>query len=156
MIKAFLFIGYLAIASDARASNQIEGFERLKSLAGTWTGTDETGAPMEIKHEVSSEGHAVVENGFGMVTIYHLDGDAILASHHCSAGNSPRLRSVGEQIQASSIRFEFYDIANGSVSAGHIHGVTLEWLPDGRLRQRWVWKEGDVETPFEFLLSRNK
>ena len=80
-------------ASDAAAA-----FARLKSLAGEWEGNTEKGK-VRLSYEVISGGNAVAEHESGgempaMLTVYHLDGNRLLLTHYCAAGNQPRMEAT--------------------------------------------------------------
>src|SRR5438270_2347694 len=92
--------------SDAQKS-----FDKLKTLAGSWQGhltTDPHQADMDNAHplvtlRVTSRGNALVhemkEAGTPddptrydhPVTMLYLDGDRLLLTHYCDAGNRPRM-----------------------------------------------------------------
>src|SRR5262249_1525981 len=96
-------------------------FERLRSLSGNWPGphphaTDQNGKNIKVSYAVLSNGSAVIEKltspeGGTMVTMYHRDGDRILATHYCSAGNQPRMTAVPTPA-ATDMAFVFVDGTN--------------------------------------------
>ncbi len=86
------------------------GWEKLKSLAGEWDGT-EGGKPFHASYKIVSSGTAVMETLDGpdamqMVTIYHADGGSLLMTHYCSMGNQPRMRSKGLSASGALCRRE--------------------------------------------------
>jgi len=79
-------------------------FERLKSLAGEWTGTaggsgDMKNMPTRASIRVVSAGSAVMlttdpGGPHEMVTLIHRDdGGVLVATHYCAAQNQPRMNS---------------------------------------------------------------
>src|SRR5258706_16398214 len=79
-------------------------FERIKSLAGDWTGTppaEMKGAPMDVRYRVTAGGNAVEEtimpgSDHEMVTMYHLDGDKLELTHYCVIGNQPHMIAASD------------------------------------------------------------
>jgi hypothetical protein len=71
--------------------------EQFKALAGEWEGKDSRGRAVHANYEVLDTGvimERVQPDGEpGMLTMYSLDGDHIVAIHFCSAGNQPILRT---------------------------------------------------------------
>lgn len=146
-----------AFTQNARAATSAEGaFTQLKSLAGTWNlvGQKEN----LVVYEVHSNGHSLVETFEGMVTVFHLDGDSILMTHYCSAGNQPRTRATHFNQPLSSLTFDFVDISNLKPGAHYITGLHLEWLSNGNLRQVWTSKGhdgGNEQSIFELERQKN-
>lgn len=141
------------------------GLERMKSLAGTWTGKAAHGgdAPSDttVEFRVTGGGSAVVETiGPGtpheMVTVYHLDGDALLATHYCAAGNQPTLRArrAGDP---DRLAFEFVRGTNMKPADMHMHGVAFTFAGADHLRADWTsWKGGKPAGTVTFELARSR
>jgi hypothetical protein len=82
-----------APASPSRAA---AAFARLAALAGTWSGIWANGRPHSVTYRLSAGGTVLVETwalgpGRESITIYHLDGERLLATHYCPQGTQPRL-----------------------------------------------------------------
>lgn len=82
----------------ARAS-AAEVFGQLGTLIGEWKGTFVNGGEHRLTYRLSAGGSVLVETwalapGRESMTLYHLDGDELLATHYCPQGNQPRLRWV--------------------------------------------------------------
>jgi hypothetical protein len=77
-----------------------------------------------------------------MVTMYHLDGDQLVMTHYCAAGNQPTMRAAPANDPAT-IRFEFVSLSNGDPSTSmHMHEATFTFGDDGHLRSTWTGWEG--------------
>src|ERR1700738_4781130 len=86
-------------------SNAQRSFEKLKTLAGSWEGQVTTvpqeaaieGKLMQVSFRVTSMGNTLMHEMTGAgrpddpITLFHLDGDRLLMTHYCDAGNQPRL-----------------------------------------------------------------
>src|SRR5262245_42321959 len=122
--RRFLIVGLAFVAvcvSQARADDPKDGIdaktalEKLKGLAGEWTlgkGSEHGGEGQKIKYRVVGAGSAVVEEQFAgspheMVSVYHLDGDNLLMTHYCAAGNQPRLKLDRKASTADTLVFVF-------------------------------------------------
>src|ERR1700742_1627070 len=129
MLPFVLALTTVAVAqSDAKQS-----FDKLKTLAGAWEGhvttippqEDMEGKSMQVTLRVTSMGNAMVHEMTGAgrpddpITMLYLDGDRLLLTHYCDAGNRPRM--VGKMMpDGKSVEFDFLDVA-GSTKYGHMH-----------------------------------
>lgn len=123
-------------------------FEKLKSLAGTWRSVP--GSPMQgtMRYTVIGGGSTVQEDIFpgtdhAMVTMYHLDGDRLVMTHYCAAGNQPSCRAAAAN-DLSEIRWEFVSLSNGDAKKDmHMHEGVTRFVEDGRIRSEWQsWQDG--------------
>src|SRR5438874_8803984 len=86
-----------AVASRANNSVAPAAFEQLKTLVGEWEGTNSAGH-VTLTYTLVSGESALMErlkstNEQEMITMYTLDGDHILITHYCSAGNQPQMKT---------------------------------------------------------------
>ena len=71
-----------------------DAFDRLCALAGDWHDTDHS---VEVSYRTTAHGSALAETwrwperGIESLTVYHLDGERLMATHYCPVGNQPRL-----------------------------------------------------------------
>src|SRR4051794_5997192 len=89
-----LVLLFLSTAAFAQSAAQ-KSFDQLKTLEGSWEGTFE-GQPMQVTLRVTSNGNALMHEMRGAgpddpITMLHLDGDRLLLTHYCDAGNQPRM-----------------------------------------------------------------
>ena len=154
-----LLILVLTLLFSVADRNSIAGgdFDRMKALAGEWEATTPEGKT-QITFRVISGGSAVMEsmtNG-NMVTIYHPDGESVLMTHYCEAGNQPRMRAQ-KAAADGSIAFQFVDVANvKSTGEGRMHRLVIRILDRDHVTEDWTWKEGNNETTSRFELKRVK
>jgi hypothetical protein len=98
-------------------------FKQLGALVGEWEGKFENGRVHRVTYRLSARGYALVETwALGptseSITIYHLDGDKLVADHYCPQGNSPRLELSG--MVGDQLNFTFRDGTNlGIVGKSH-------------------------------------
>ncbi len=137
-------------------------FTKLKSLEGVWEGNDMEGNRSEVAYQVVSGGHAVLETikgkeEPGMVTLYHLDGNKLMMTHYCSAGNQPRMTASALSEKGASLNFSFLDVTNlKTPSDGHMAGLKLSFLDDDHIAATWTWEKDGKKMPYEFKLERQK
>jgi hypothetical protein len=110
----------------ARRSNP--ALEQFRSLAGDWEGTDSGGKTIHLSYEPLASG-VVMERlqpvgHAGMLTMYSLDGDHIVAIHFCSAGNQPVLKTG--PLPAATGKYDFtLERVYGQSTPGELHMVEL-------------------------------
>jgi hypothetical protein len=120
-------------------------FGKLKSLAGTWKGTDSEGKPVRVTYSVVSAGTAVMERlDMGetegmMITMYHPDGTKLMMTHYCSMGNEPRMRASGLSADGKTISFKLLDVANmATPKEDHMKKLVLTFKDDSHFAQEWT------------------
>jgi hypothetical protein len=129
-------------------------FERIKSLAGDWTGpgpAEMNGGSMDVRYRVTAGGNAVEETimpgtDHEMVTMYHLDEDKLELTHYCVIGNQPRMVAASEGAtggEIETIRFEFAGASNmASPEAGHMHQMEMTIEGKDHLKTHWTFFDG--------------
>jgi len=145
-----------------------EALSKLKTLQGDWSGKDtEEGA--EAHHDadarhvfrVSAAGTVVMETMFPgtnheMINMYHLDGDDLVLTHYCAAGNQPRMRLDRAASSADRLVFAFAGGTNLDPKADmHIHSAQLTFAADGLTSEWTSWNEGKPAETMKFQLVRD-
>ena len=121
-------------AGDADASAQ--AFERLSSLVGDWEGTFDNGRKHTVNYRLSAGGTVLVETwalapGRESLTLYHRDGDALVAVHYCPQGTQPRLQ-LASRDSKGRMDFEFDGGSSLQDPARfHQHSFWVELNDDG-------------------------
>src|SRR5258706_15050581 len=123
LIAIFLaaFTGAVADTQKSdKSSDAADASARLKALVGEW----ESDTKARMSYELVGGGTALVEreampNMPPMLTVYYVDGDRLLLTHYCMAGNQPRMEARRINAAAGEIDFDFLDATNlASPSAG--------------------------------------
>lgn len=147
MRRMLLSLLVLATAPDA-------AFTQLKAIAGDWelrTGEK----ALRVSYKTTAADSVLVEtwttaSGATTMTVFHMDGPQLVATHYCAQGNQPRLRW-----NAKSNAFEFWDATNlPSAKASHLVKLELGLTTDGKLRRREVYAENGKEDASEVVFSR--
>lgn len=138
-------------------------FEKLKKLAGTWVDADAKGddaKPVSV-FRVTAAGSAVVETLFPsqdheMITVYHLDGDSLMLTHYCAAGNQPRMRA--SRFVDGKLKMDFAGATNlKSDKDTHMHDALLTFVDDDHFQSEWThYIQGKADSSVKFNLVRRK
>lgn len=137
-------------------------FEKLKSLAGEWEGTLPDGATGRTTYRLTSGGSVLVETmmpgePMEMITVYHPDGDSVVATHYCEAKNQPRMRAGATSGEVREIAFKFLDITNlESPTAPHMRELLLTFQDNDHFEARWTYRENGKDAPMVINYTRKK
>lgn len=103
-------------------SDAQKAFEKMKTLAGSWEGTV-MGIPINFTIRPASSGTAILHEGNtekGVpnheITMFYVEGDRLLATHYCDAGNRSNLEGK-MSADGTSVEFNFVDVT-GSTKGG--------------------------------------
>jgi len=81
-----------------------------------------------------------------MVTLFHLDGDRLMLTHYCEAGNQPRMVATAISPDAREVVFTLLDVTNlSSPDAGHMGRAEFRFHDDGTFTSRWSFLKGGEE-----------
>ena len=164
-LRFMLFVALLSACSLAFAQSDAQkSFDSLKTLTGTWKGTVTTdmpqgntkdaidNQPMYVTFRVTSKGNTLVHEmkkpgtpddpkKDDPLTLFYLDGDRLLLTHYCDAGNRPRM--IGKpSADGKSVEFEFLDIA-GNTKYGHMHHGAFTIIDANHHTEDWTFMVGD-------------
>jgi len=148
--------------AQARPASQANpALAEFKSLAGEWEGKDSHGGIVRVTYEVLASGVVMErlqpEREPGMITMYSLDGDHIVAFHFCSAGNQPVLKT--DTLSSATGKYEFtIERAYGLKTSGELHMVELLLtIPDkDHLTQIWTNLHDGKRSSNTISLARKK
>ena len=116
-LRFLLSVVLMGLSTVAFAqSNAQKSFDELKTLAGSWEGTFD-GKPMQVSLRVTSMGNALMHEmkmagrADDPITMLYVDGDRLLLTHYCDAGNRPRM-AASMSPDGKTVDFSFLDVAN--------------------------------------------
>ena len=164
-----LFLSVVAGADDSHSGHPAPAadprFEFLKGLEGTWIGDSlSEDLPQGVfEFRVTAGGHAVEEHEMigtpmEMVTIYHMEGPDLVATHYCMLGNQPHLTAV-KKIVADTLTFACTGKPGNtrSHSEEHVHGWSMRLDGEGRLHySAELVREGEVTEAPAVVLTREE
>jgi hypothetical protein len=158
MLSRLLLLAGLAILPLAAADGVDAAWKNLQSLDGEWTGD---GGKTAVTYTIVSNGTVVMERMKmpspqpDMVTMYHRDGAALVATHYCSIGNQPRMRA--SEADAKTIRFRFLDITNlTKPEDGHINDLTVTFRDKDHFTQEWTSVAAGKSSVHKFEWTRKR
>jgi hypothetical protein len=142
------------------AARSTPAFDQLKSLAGEWQGKSASGEPVKVIYKVVSNGSVVMEQSepaqeHEMITMYSLDGDRIIVTHYCSAGNQPTMQTAPSPAANGKYTFTFVRVAGTKTpDEGHMASLSL-FMPDkNHLNQTWTFDNHGQSMVENFTLTR--
>lgn len=154
-------------ADGVAVSDAQRAFDKLKTLAGSWVGRLTTfpqepsvdGNFAQFSLRVTSLGNALVHEMSisgrpdHPVTMFYLDGDRLVLTHYCDAGNRPRM--VGKvSPDGNTLEFDFLDLSGGN-QHGHMHHAVFTFIDENHHTEDWTYiVPGDKPVRAHFELQR--
>ena len=145
-------------SSDKSAPSEAQkSFDTLKTLAGTWQGPvtadppqpDWGDKPVQVSLRVTSRGNALLhemkEAGTPddpakydhPLTMLYLDGDRLLLTHYCDAGNRPRM-AARTSLDGKTVEFDFLDLSGGN-EYGHMYHAVFAIIDANHHIEDWTY-----------------
>jgi hypothetical protein len=149
LLIANLLLAAMVVHAASPNSQRAPGpaaFARLKTLLGDWEADTQMGKA-RLNYELIAGGTAIVERETAekmpaMLTVYHLDGDRLLLTHYCMAGNQPRMQARVFNPESGELEFQFLDATNLTTpGAGHMHNVKFRFVDNNHLATEWEFYE---------------
>src|SRR2546422_2724423 len=176
-LRFLLSVALMSLSTVALAqSDGQKSFDKLKTLAGSWEGHVTVVPPqpemadgtlMQVSLRVTSRGNALVhemkEAGTPddptrydhPVTMLYLDGDRLLLTHYCDAGNRPRM-AARVSPDGKTVEFDFVDVAGGT-QYGHMHHAVFTIIAANHHIEDWTYMmPGDKPMRAHMDLQRTK
>lgn len=139
-------------------------FDKMKTLVGEWEGTVNEGGKetsTRSSFRMVSDGSALMNTlGSGtpheMITMFHMDGKELMATHYCAAHNQPRFRAVPGS-DPRVVAFEFKDATNvATPQTGHMVQVKFTMLDPNHHVEEWTFQENGKRETGRFDFHRKK
>jgi hypothetical protein len=151
----FAFVASVAFA----ASSAQKSFEELKSLDGSWEGKTPDGQAVQVSYRVTGNGSAIMSEIKGhadMISMFNLDGERLLMTHYCGAGNQPRM-VASTSPDGKTLTFDFLDATNlASPDAGHMTRLVLSMPDANHHTEEWIYSDHGKQEKEVFDLWRKK
>jgi len=150
-LLALMLAAALALADEHKSDLAPNAqFDKMKSLNGSWVGEMvEAGKPnpATTRFQLISDGSALMAwlgegSPYEMVTIFHMDGKELMATHYCAAHNQPRFVAIPSD-NPNTIVFRFKDGTNIAPHHGHMQQVTFIFDGKDHHTEDWVYVDGD-------------
>ena len=144
--------------SQATKSKSTTAFELLSALVGEWKGV-QSGVDIKLTYTLTADGSTLMEEfrpakGAVMMTMFTVDGDHLIATHYCSAGNQPQMATEAiVEPQRKAFTFTLVRVT-GMTTPEDWHNTGLEVVLEDKdhLTQNWtyLYKGKTGTTTFHF------
>jgi hypothetical protein len=150
-----------AVSADHEAAM----FNPIAQLAGDWTMQSPEGETFVASRFSQTANNSAVReimfpgDAHEMTNLYHMDGNDLVITHYCAAGNQPRMvASRAKQTAEGTVYyFDLDSVSNLRPEHDHYMGnMTLTILNDGTLREDWrsYQRDGSLSDPTTFVMTR--
>jgi hypothetical protein len=121
------------IAANTRSMAHDDHFKSLTSLTGHWIGQAADKQTLRVQYSLHADGSVLMEHWqlrqADALTLYHLDGDTLMATHYCPLCNQPRLNLV--QMIDSHFEFAFIGATNlKNIDVEHQHAFEIKLIDE--------------------------
>ncbi len=144
--------------SAGTVSDTQKSFDQLKTLAGTWQASVTTDPPMkdmgdgavaQVSLRVTSRGNALVHEMYEPgkandpthydhpVTMLYMEGDRLLLTHYCDAGNRPRM-AARRSSDGKTLEFDLLEVS-GSTAYGHMQHAVFTIIDSNHHTEDWTY-----------------
>jgi hypothetical protein len=109
-------------------------FATLQSLVGRWSGTSPAGRNLMVTYTLHAKASVLMEHWrlsetTDALTLYHMDGDILMATHYCPLCNQPRLNLAYDK--DGELGFEFVNATNLSDPSNlHQHSFQIRLVDE--------------------------
>lgn len=167
MMKAFFWTSLAAaavcISEPTFAAQDVvaASFAEMKGLVGVWRQADKPDSPLRIRFSLTAGGTAVVEEWLRgsqphSMTIYHRDGEGLVATHYCPQGNQPRLALLPSSV-GKMLRFKFRDATDlDAAHESHLVALAFDLSQKEKIVRSETYRQADENEASETHLVRDK
>jgi hypothetical protein len=148
------FLLFLILAASAAQGSSETAFETFKGFEGKWAiRSGQKTLSIQMTYESGSKGSIVTEQFGKELSVFYRDGQSLLMTHFCNAGNQPRLR-LRENTRPGVFEFQMFDITNLQSADAHVERVVYRIIDDKTIDLEIVWKNGKSEESEKYTLTR--
>jgi len=133
-------------APQASGPHSAAAFQQLAALVGEWKGV-QGGTEIKVTYTLTANGSALMEefrpvNNPVMITMFTVDGDHLLATHYCSAGNQPQMTTQAiTQPSWKSLAFSLVRVTGMATPEDwHNTGLAVTLEDKQHLTQEWSYE----------------
>jgi hypothetical protein len=167
-VRSFLVSSTILIAAISLAAGQKRdrpksdaAFKQLTTLAGEWEAIQD-GTPVREIYSVTANGSALLvetkpANKSAMITMVTVDGDRLIATHYCSAGNQPQMVNSAPGDLRRGLTFSIERVTGlKSPDDWHNTGLTIILDDSDHMTQEWTYLYKGQSGRTEFHYTRKK
>jgi hypothetical protein len=163
IMKRFLLaVVLLGLSTAAFAQSDAQkSFDSLKNLAGSWEGTVD-GKSMHVSLRVTSMGNALMHEmsmsgrSDDPITMFYVDGNRLLLTHYCDAGNRPRM-TASMSPDGKTVEFNFLDVNNyNPAQGGYMQHAVFTAVDANHHTEDWTFLAQGKPMAVHVALQRTK
>jgi hypothetical protein len=149
--KSLVLICVLVTAVVVSGQNQPQDssksaavFKQLTSLVGEWEAVQE-GVPVKETYKLTANGSVLMSetkpaDSQPMITMFTVDGDHLIATHYCVAGNQPQMVTSAPGDLDKGLTFSLERVTGMKTPDDwHNTGITLTLDDKDHMTQRWTY-----------------
>ncbi len=162
LVLCLSLCGFAASQEMPPPARSTPAFDQLKSLVGEWEKTNAQGSKVSLTYQVVSNGSVLMErlksgDMSEMITMYSLDGDHIVATHYCSAGNQPTMQTPTATAATGKYDFSFVRVSGTKTpDEGHMVALSVTMPDKDHLTQAWTFDDHGKSMVETFTYTRKK
>jgi hypothetical protein len=138
---AIVFLGQ--VGPQERAKSEA-AFKQLASLVGDWEAVQD-GVPVKETYTLTAKGSVLMSetkpaDSQPMITMFTVDGDHLIATHYCVAGNQPQMITGVPGDLEKGLTFSLQRVTGLKTPEDwHNTGVTITLANKDHMTQRWTY-----------------
>lgn len=139
-----------------------QSYAKLKALVGSWQERSTKGWEGSSSIRVIARGSAVMMTnefkdapGEGMATLFFVDGDRLLVTHYCEAGNQPTLMARGASADGTRILFTLENATGiDKPDEGRMDALILTFRGADSYTEQWTFSRAGKQQWMEEIELR--
>jgi len=126
------------------SSESEAAFKQLASLVGEWQAIQD-GVPIKETYTLTAKGSVLMSetkpaNSEVMITMFTVDGDHLIATHYCVAGNQPQMVTAVPGDLEKGVTFSLERVTGMKTPDDwHNTGLTVTLDDKDHMTQRWTY-----------------
>ncbi len=149
LIVLFLLTSASLLRGETSKAVSTRAFDELKSLAGDWQATTQTGI-QNAHFELIADNSVIASRLSGgmphdMHTMFHMDGSSLMLTHYCAMHNQPRMVLMPSD-DPQKLVFKFKDGTNIARGDGHMNQVAFIIDGPNHHIEEWTYLDKGKET----------
>jgi len=147
LVLACVLVTAVAVSGQNQPHNSSKSaavFKQLTSLVGEWEAVQE-GVPVKETYTLTANGSVLMSetkpaDSQPMITMFTVDGDRLMATHYCVAGNQPQMVTGVPGDLEKGLTFSLERVTGMKTPEDwHNTGVTLTLDDKDHMTQRWTY-----------------
>jgi hypothetical protein len=145
----FVYVFAAAVANSGQnqpqeSSKSAAVFKQLASLVGEWEAVQE-GVPVKETYTLTANSSVLMSetkpaDSQPMITMFTVDGDHLIATHYCVAGNQPQMVTGVPGDLEKGVTFSLVRVTGMKTPEDwHNTGVTLTLDDKDHMTQKWTY-----------------